>query len=111
MGEYVEKQIQNSAKIEATIGIGITTIITTYVIDSALNGGTMPSWAMLVLFALLATFFGIRVLGYFRFIVEREMYLKEQKVQAEIKQGELITQLRLLEAKTKVLELERLKSG
>ena len=106
MGEYIEKQIQNSAKIEATIGIGITTIITTFVLDSAVNGGSMPNWAMLVLAMLLATFFGIRILAYFRFVIEREMFMREKKVDAEIQQTQLNGQIRKLEAQVKLKELE-----
>lgn len=106
MGEYVEKQIQNSAKIEATIGIGITTIITTFVIDAAVNGGAMPNWAILVLGLLLATFFGIRVLAYFRFVIEREMYMREKKVDAEIQQAQLTAQIRKLETQVRLKELE-----
>ena len=105
MGEYIEKQIQNSAKIEATIGIGITTIITTFVIDSAVNGGSMPNWAMLVLGMLLATFFGIRILAYFRFVIEREMFMREKKADAEIQQAQLNSQIRKLEVQVKLKEL------
>ena len=108
MGEYIEKTIASTTKIEATIGLGITTIIMTYVLQNTVNGATMPNWAMMVLFALLAVFFGIRVLAYFRFIVEREMYFKEQRMVSELKVNEMLTQIKLLEAQTRLVDLQNL---
>ena len=94
--EYAKQQIENSAKIEATIGIGISTIIMSYVIQSAVTGADMPTWAILVLGLLLLTFFMIRLLAYFRFIVEKEMFLREKKIDAEIKDRQLILQIKKL---------------
>jgi len=111
MGAYVSQQIQNSAKIEATIGIGITTIITTFVIDSAVNGGSMPNWAILVLGMLLATFFGIRVMAYFRFIVEQETAMRNKKVDAEIEANRVTGQILLLETQIKKLAAEKVRDG
>ena len=107
MGTYIAQQIQNSAKIEATIGIGITTIITTFVLDSAVNKGTMPNWAILVLGLLLLTFFGIRVMAYFRFIIEQESAIRAKKADAEIELARVEGQLRLIEVQIRKLELER----
>jgi hypothetical protein len=107
MGEYAKQQIQNSAKIEATIGIGITTIITTFVIDGAVNGTSMPNWAILVLGMLLLTFFGVRVMAYFRFIVEQESAIRMKKADAEIEQGKIQSQIQLLTVQVRKLELEK----
>ena len=107
MGTYIAQQIQNSAKIEATIGIGITTIITTFVLDSAVNNGSMPNWAILVLGMLLATFFGIRVMAYFRFIIEQESAMRAKKADAEIEQNRVTHQVKLLETQIRKLELEK----
>ena len=107
MGEYVTKQIQNSAKVEAAIGIGITTIITTYVVDNAVNGGEMPHWAMAVLMMLLLTFIAVRILAYFRFLVEQETALRAKKVDAEIEQAKVRTQIDLLNAQIRKLEAEK----
>jgi len=104
--EYAKQQIENSVKIEATIGLGITTIITTFVIGGAVNGLTMPNWAMLVLFVLLATFFGVRILAYFRFVIEKEMFLREKKIDAEIQQTKLNGQIKKLEVELAIKELE-----
>ena len=106
MGEYAKQQVQNSMKIEATIGIGITTIITTFVLDSAVNGGAMPNWAILVLGMLLATFFGIRIMAYFRFIIERESFLREKKIDADIQLNRVHAEIRKLEVQLKIKELE-----
>jgi hypothetical protein len=106
IGEYAKEQIQNSVKIEATIGIGITTIITSYVLQGAANGTDMPNWAILVLGLLLLTFFAVRLLAYFRFIVEKEMYLREKKIDAEIQQNTLTIQIRKLEAEIKLKQAE-----
>jgi len=106
MGEYAKEQIQNSVKIEATIGIGITTIITSYVLQSAANGTDMPNWAILVLGLLLVTFFAVRLLAYFRYIVEKELWMREKKVDAEIQAMQLDRQIRKLEAEIKLKQLE-----
>ncbi len=107
MGAYVSQQIQNSAKIEATIGIGITTIITTFVVNGAITGDAMPNWAIMVLGMLLATFFGIRIMAYFRFIVEQEAAMRAKKVDAEIEANKVSMQIRLLETQLKKLEAEK----
>ena len=106
MGEYAKEQIQNSAKIEATIGIGISSIIMSYVLQGAANGTDMPNWAILVLGLLLLTFFMIRLLAYFRFIVEKEMYLREKKVDADIQLAQLNGNIRKLELQVKLKEME-----
>lgn len=106
MGEYAKEQIQNSAKIEATIGIGITTIITSYVLQGAANGTEMPNWAILVLGLLLLTFFAIRLLAYCRFVVEKEMFLREKKINAEIQLNQLNAQVRKLDAEIQLKKLE-----
>ena len=67
-----------------------------YVIQSAVTGADMPTWAILVLGLLLLTFFMIRLLAYFRFIVEKEMFLREKKIDAEIKDRQLILQIKKL---------------
>ena len=107
MGTYIAQQIQNSAKIEATIGIGITTIITTFVLDSAVNNGTMPNWAILTLGMLLLTFFGIRVMAYFRFIIEQESAIRAKKADAEIELARVAGQIKLIETQIIKLELEK----
>ena len=104
--EYAKEQIQNSAKIEATIGIGISSIIMSYVLQGAANGTDMPNWAILVLGLLLLTFFMIRLLAYFRFIVEKEMYLREKKVDADIQILQLDRNIKKLELQVKLKEME-----
>lgn len=106
MGTYAKEQIQNSVKIEATIGLGITTIITTFVIGSAVNGTDMPSWAILVLFMLLAIFVVVRILAYFRYLIEKEMYLREKRLDAEIQQNSIEAQIRKLGLEIKIKELQ-----
>jgi len=67
------------------------------VIQNTANGLDMPVWAMATLGMLLATFFAIRLLAYLRFIVERESYLREKKIDAEIQQSTLALAVRKLE--------------
>lgn len=66
----------------------------------------MPNWAILVLGLLLLTFFAVRLLAYFRFIVEKEMFLREKKIDAEIQQNQLMIQIRKLEAEVKLKQME-----
>ena len=109
MGEYAKEQIENSVKIEATIGLGITSIIMSYVIQGAAMGTVMPTWAILVLGVLLLTFFGVRILAYFRYIIEKEMSLREKRLEAEIQANQRkINQLTslIIQSNKKIVEPE-----
>ena len=106
MGEYAKEQIENSVKIEATIGLGITSIIMSYVIQGAALGTVMPTWAILVLGVLLLTFFGVRILAYFRYIIEKEMSLRVKRLDAEIQNNRLVLELKKLDAQIKLKEME-----
>lgn len=77
-----------------------------YVIQSAVTGTDMPTWAILVLGLLLLTFFAIRLLAYLRFVVEKEMFLREKKLDAEIQDRQLLLQIKKLEMEIELKKAE-----
>lgn len=105
MTEYAKEQVSNFAKVEAAIGLGITTLITNFVVQSALTGADMPTWAMWVLLLLVIVFLVVRVLAIVQFIIEKEVYLREQKVQGELKIKELTAQCSKMELEAKMQRL------
>ena len=109
--ETVIHKIEGSVKIEATIGLAITGLIMTFIIDGVLQGIEMPDnigWVLLLLFI---GFFLLRLANYLKFIIEKFMYLQEQKVQADIQQKTLITRIRKLELEVQLKQLEVAESG
>lgn len=102
MGEYTKEQISNFAKVEAAIGLGISTLIMNFVVQSALTGADMPLWAMWILLMLFVVFLIVRTLAIVQYIVEKEAYNREQRSQGELKLKELQAQVAKLDKQAQI---------
>ena len=105
-------QVENSAKIEALIGIAISTLIMTYIVQGLVDPEPveMPYWAIIVLALLLVTFFALRVWNALRFVIEKDQYRRDKQQEADIfvQQEKLKNehQLATLDQKCRELELQ-----
>ncbi|MHA2243076.1 MAG: hypothetical protein ACXACE_15860 [Candidatus Thorarchaeota archaeon] len=105
MADVLITGVNNSTKIEALIGLGISGLITTYIIQGVVNEAEMPVWAMWMLGLLLLTFFGLRLLDKLKFIVEAWVHLKKEETLHKMRIQEADIELRKLEVKLELAKL------
>ena len=105
MGETVITKIESSAKIEAFIGLCITTLMGVFLV--ILNETGNVPYEIVWGIVLFMTFFVVmRLLYYIEFIIQKWAFLKEQKQQTELKKSELASQIELAKLKRDILVLE-----
>lgn len=105
MADVVMIKIENWVKIAILVGTAITTLIGLLLQKIYLNEPIPQEifWAI----ALLAVFyFLLHLLTYLRFYLEKIIFLKEQRVIAEIKNQELTIELRKLELQLELAQVE-----
>lgn len=96
MTEILLHQIQNRTKIEALIGLSITTLIG-LMCQKVYMGLPIPQeifWALVILGVY---YFALEVLSYLKFYVEKMIFLKEQETISKIKILEIEVECRKLE--------------
>ncbi|MHC4645067.1 MAG: hypothetical protein ACYTBJ_06180 [Planctomycetota bacterium] len=103
--EPIIKGVNNSTKIEALIGLGISGLITTYIVQGVVNNVEMPAWAMWMLGLLLLAFFGLRLLDKLKFIVEAWMHLKKEETLHKMSLQKADIELRKLEVKLELAKI------
>ena len=105
MTHIVLPKIESRTKIEALIGISITTLIGLMCqkIYMDLPIPVEIFWGVIVLGGF---YFLLHLLTYLRFYLEKIVFLKEQRVQAEIKSQEINVELRKLEIQLEIKTLE-----
>ena len=95
--EMIQNEVQNATRFEAVIGLGVSTIIMNFVVQSALNGIEMPVWAIVVLVVLIMTIFINRLLLYLRYYLESVVAIRRQKALLDVQNETLLLQIKKLE--------------
>ena len=88
-------QIRNSAKFEALIGLGTSTLIFNSVVQNVLSGAAVPSSHIILIFGMVAAFFINRGINIVSHLSEMEARNRAAQIQAEIKVKELELQIEL----------------
>ncbi len=83
MADIVIHQIQSSAKIEAMVGIAITTMIG-LLAQKIYTGEAIPQELFWGLGLLIVIYFGLQLLFYLKFYIEKMVFLREQEVTTKL---------------------------
>ena len=105
MADAILIRIESWAKIAALIGTGITTLIG-LMLQKIYLGEPIPVEIFWGIMSLGVFYFMLALLSYLRFYLEKIVFLKEQRVQAEIKNREIDIELRKLELQLEIKKLE-----
>ena len=105
MTHIVIPKIESRAKIEALIGLTITTLIA-LMSQKIYLSEPIPIEIFWGLALLGGFYFILEFLTYVKFYVEKMMYLKEMKTVSEIKVGELEVEIRKLGAELALAQVE-----
>ena len=106
IADAVIHKIENSAKVEAFIGLAITTIMG-LIIEGVVTEGVFDMSLVILLMIFIAVFFILQLMYYLRFIVEKWMYLKEQEQLTTMKTSEVEAECRKLDRQIELKRLER----
>lgn len=105
MTETVLTKIESSAKIEAFIGLCITTLMTAFL--ALLNStGEVPYTIVWGIVLFMVFFVVMRLLYYIEFIIQKWAHLKDQEQQTKLKNLELAQQIELAKLKKDIIVLE-----
>jgi len=105
MADVVIHKIENLTKIEAIIGSIILTLVG-LVAQRLYTGESIPMELITVLAIFIIVLIVFQLLYYLKFIVEKEMWLREQRVMTQNRNSEVVTQCKKLELD---IQLARLK--
>lgn len=105
MADAILIKIENWAKIAVLVGTAITTLIG-LMLQKIYLGEPIPVEIFWAIVLLAIFYFLLHLLTYLRFYLEKMVFLKEQKVQAEIKNQEIEIELRKLEIQLEIKTLE-----
>ena len=105
MSDAILIKIENWAKVAVLVGTAITTLIG-LMLQKIYLGEPIPIEIFWAIVLLAVFYFLLHLLTYLRFYLEKIVFLKEQKVQAEIKNQEIEIELRKLEVQLEIKTLE-----
>ena len=105
MSDAILIKIENWAKVAVLVGTAITTLIG-LMLQKIWVGDPIPIEIFWAIVLLAVFYFLLHLLTYLRFYLEKIVFLKEQKVQAEIKNQEIEIELRKLEVQLEIKMLE-----
>ena len=105
MADALLIRIENWTKIAALIGTGITTLIGV-MLQKIYLGEPIPIEIFWGILTLGAFYFMLALLTFLRFYLEKIVFLKEMKVQAEVKNQAIEIELRKLEVQLEIKTLE-----
>lgn len=97
----VTDSVKNSAKFEALIGLGTSTLIFNSVIQNVLSGAEVPTSHILLIVFMVASFFVNRGINILKHLAEMEARNRAAQIQAEI-------QIKKLELEITKLKIQRI---
>lgn len=104
MEKTVITKIESSAKIEAFIGLCITTLMSAFLF--LLNDtGQVPYEVVWGIVLFMVFFVVMRLLYYVEFVIQKWAHLKEQEQKTALKKSELASQIELAKLKKDILVL------
>jgi hypothetical protein len=106
MADIVIHKIESSAKIEALVGLAITTMIG-LLAQKIYAGEEVPVELFWGLALLIVIYFGLQLLFYLRFYIEKIVYFREQEV---LTQQQLVTLEREITKLGLVKEIKQLEA-
>ena len=105
MADAIIHKIESSAKVEAFIGLAITTIMG-LIIQKVVTDGTFDMGLVTLLLIFLGVFFLLKLVNYLQFIVEKWMFLKEQGLNTTMRTQEIEAECRKLDAMIVLKKME-----
>lgn len=99
----VTQSVKNSAKFEALIGLGTSTLIFNSVIQNVLNGAEIPTSHIAMIAFMVISFFVNRGINILNHLAEMEARNREAQIQADI-------QLKRLDLEIQKLKLQGLEA-
>lgn len=105
MSDAIIYKIESSAKIEVFIGLVITTLIG-LLIQLIAETGIIYYEIVWVICIFIGFFFGLQGLYYLKFLIEKWVFLKEQKQQTEMQNMTLEVKLKELGLKKEIAVLQ-----
>lgn len=105
MEKTVITKIESSAKIEAFIGVCITTLMGVFLV-LVNEMGEVPYEIVWGIVLFMVFFVVMRLLYYVEFVIQKWAHLKEQEQKTALKKSELASQIELAKLKKDILVLE-----
>ncbi len=105
IADTVIHKIENLTKIEAILASIILTLVG-LVAQKLYMGEPIPVELIFILALFLVLLIIFQLLYYLKFIVEKEMWLREQKVLADIQNSQLVLQIKKLSLDIELKKLE-----
>jgi hypothetical protein len=105
MSEIVLEKIESSTKIGALLASGLVTILG-LIVQKAFAGEPIQVELFWSLGFLILFFFGLQLMFYVRFYVEKSIFFREERLRSELQLAKMDVELRKMELEVKIRELD-----